>query len=226
MNIINSLTNYKFSLCDELNILRIDLSNIKHHSCYYNKLSQKEKEKAMKLRLERDRNRYIISHGVLRSLLAMYMNEEEDTLDFRISKYGKPSLPSLDDHRNIHFNLSHSKDSFCFIFSPKSEVGIDIEFIQPYFEWRSLAKDFFNIDENNYLNSFDAEYQTREFYRLWTRKEAVLKAAGIGLSGMENMEAYDKFNIVSFEFGTEYIGAFSTESAIQSYKFFDLNNLD
>ena len=91
--------------------------------------------------------------------------------------YGEHQKPFLKNYPGWHFNLSHCKNAVCCVLSRK-EVGIDIEEIKEYKE--SLAEYICNEQELNLLHCSDN--QADEFYKLWTRKEAVFKKFGSGIT--------------------------------------------
>ncbi|MCK9302260.1 MAG: 4'-phosphopantetheinyl transferase superfamily protein [Bacteroidales bacterium] len=94
-------------------------------------------------------------------------------------KFGDNGKPYIEDVKDFYFNISHSYKAVSIIVSEK-ECGIDIEKIGFY--KRDIAKRFFHIKEYNYLETLDKELQSKEFYRIWTQKEAVVKYLGGGLS--------------------------------------------
>ena len=91
--------------------------------------------------------------------------------------YGKPQLSA---HPQWQFSLSHSGEwAVCAL--DASPVGIDIERRRPL--KAAIAERYFSSDEAAYLNTLTAEEREKEFFRLWTAKESLLKAMGTGLSG-------------------------------------------
>lgn len=127
----------------------------------------------------RDAQRYILSHGVLRLTLANLVDVSSTQIQYAKTDYGKPVL----NHAPVWvgFNLSHSGDYFAIVTSPL-EVGVDIEVIRNVRDVEGIAKRVFTQDEQALIDAVSTEEKMGQFFRLWVRKEAVLKAAGAGLS--------------------------------------------
>ncbi len=142
-------------------------------------LSTQEMARAEKFRFASDRQRYTVSVKVLRLLCARYLDADPTSISFRNGKYGKPALDSNTDFR---FNLSHSAGYAIIGFAKKDAVGVDIEHIRPVGELETIARNFFSPTELKALLSLRESEFTRGFYRCWTRKEAIIKAIGSGLS--------------------------------------------
>ncbi|MBQ8507156.1 MAG: 4'-phosphopantetheinyl transferase superfamily protein [Clostridia bacterium] len=111
-----------------------------------------------------DRARCLAAGLMLRTVLG-----RDRTALVQRSHLGKPYLPG-----GICFNLSHS-GSKVVLAVDEAEVGIDIEQITPWST--AVARQVFTADEQKWLlrQSTDAA-----FYRLWTGKEAIMKALGLG----------------------------------------------
>lgn len=141
-------------------------------------LSPEESERADRYRFRRDRHRYIARHGILRWLLARYLGDKPEALRFTVNAYGKPAIAE----RAIDFNLSHSHGMALFAFSRDIAVGCDIEFHDLRFLAENIPERFFSQAEMNVLRACTASEKIRAFFDCWTRKEAYIKARGVGLS--------------------------------------------
>jgi 4'-phosphopantetheinyl transferase len=98
-------------------------------------------------------------------------------------EHGKPRFPAPFD--TLGFNWSHSGDVALFAIGrgPAAfELGVDVERVKPRARAIELASRFFAADETEALRALDAAEVLAAFLRLWTAKEAVLKANGGGLS--------------------------------------------
>src|SRR5204863_6423647 len=84
----------------------------------------------------------------------------------------------------IHFNVAHSEGLALYAFTRVGEVGIDVEFMRDLPDWEQVAEAAFSSYELAQLRACPAERRRDEFFRAWTRQEAVLKALGTGLSGV------------------------------------------
>ncbi len=145
-------------------------------------LNGEEAKKAAQFYFEKDRRRYIVTHGLLRTLLASYTNLEPTQLGFSYNVYGKPELaPSLQNNL-LHFNLSHTHDLIVYAFTYIRNVGIDIEYMRTTIEYEQLAKRYFSPFENAELQRLPVFLRQQAFFHCWSRKEAYIKARGLGLS--------------------------------------------
>jgi 4'-phosphopantetheinyl transferase len=125
----------------------------------------------------KDQNSFIVSRGLLRILLASYLQMNPDELNFLKHRKGKPYQVHDSD---LFFNISNSGDCCIFAFSKNGEVGIDIEKIRPLKDLDELIVSNFTPQEQDYINRKSSERQSR-FFKFWTLKEAFLKAIGEGM---------------------------------------------
>lgn len=148
-------------------------------------LSADEAERAAQFRLEPHRHRYLAARGVLRALLAQYMNTAPGDIEFLYAEHGKPHLaPHLIPGRaaGLDFNLSHSGDVILLAMAWGRHVGVDVERTGRDVGWKQVSRRFFAPPECEALNALPAAQQREGFFNCWTRKEAYLKARGRGLS--------------------------------------------
>jgi 4'-phosphopantetheinyl transferase len=143
-------------------------------------ISQEEKARAQRFRSAQDHDRYIVQHGVLRSLLSGYMGCAPRQVDIRTSANGKPYLAGP-DRDAIHFSASQSEAFAAFAFSRIGSTGVDIEKMRDIPDIPEIVERHFTPREKNAIFSIPESLRSGLFYRLWTRKEAVLKAQGEGL---------------------------------------------
>ncbi len=141
-------------------------------------LSADELQRASRFHFEKDRYRYLLAHASLRDILARYLQCEPRVLIFSANEYGKPFLPNLE----IDFNLSHSSDYALIAVVRGRRVGIDVEQIRADIEIESLARQNFSPREVSDLMALPPEQRPIGFFNCWTRKEAYIKAQGMGLS--------------------------------------------
>jgi 4'-phosphopantetheinyl transferase len=143
-------------------------------------LSFDENQRADRFLQDLHRNRYLISHLKLRRILAQYLGTLPRELQFETSQFGKPIFP-VSENPGINFNLSHSNDRMILGVVRKAAIGVDIEEIRPEVARLDVAARFFTQQENEDLRSLVGDEQIRAFFTCWTRKEAYLKAVGLGL---------------------------------------------
>ena len=158
---------------------------------FHQLLSAQEQKKGARFRFEHHRNSYLITHGVLRTILGKYLNLEPVEIEFVSNDFGKPSLG--DQYPKVYFNLSHSAGLSVVALSGESEIGVDIEKSDPEFDFELIAGAHFSKAENRFIDAPVAGSRER-FYRLWTRKEALLKAIGTGIGENLDVEVYGQVN--------------------------------
>ncbi|HLO30242.1 MAG TPA: 4'-phosphopantetheinyl transferase superfamily protein [Anaerolineales bacterium] len=141
-------------------------------------LSKDEAQRAARFHFPADRDRFIAAHGCLRAVLARYLLCEPDQLIFLTNSYGKPEL---DDHK-LEFNLSHSGDLALVAITQDRKVGIDLERIRGGISSQVIARQYFSKSEFAELQALPLEQREAAFFCCWTRKEAYIKAQGLGLS--------------------------------------------
>jgi 4'-phosphopantetheinyl transferase len=162
-------------------VWRIPLTSyIKHIPELYHTLQSDEKARSASFLKEKDRNRFIVGRAMLRILLGEYLHIEADMLRFDFDKNNKPILKH-DGKSVINFNLSHSGEYVLIAISDKF-IGIDIERYEYDSGLKQIMELIFSDSEISFINKQDSPL--RIFYKLWTRKEALLKANSSGLSNM------------------------------------------
>jgi 4'-phosphopantetheinyl transferase len=145
-------------------------------------LSESERLRARHYRFVRHRNEFILCRCTLRLLLAGYLRSSPERVSFSVAEHGKPRLhPSLKSD-DLLFNISHSDGVAIFAFATGAELGVDIERVRPAIEHIQLAEQFFSKYERAHLNQLSGKKLSDAFFRCWTRKEAYVKARGVGLS--------------------------------------------
>lgn len=92
--------------------------------------------------------------------------------------FGEQGKPAFVDDRPLWFNLSHSGDDIALLLSDEGEVGCDIEVIRPRDNWQALANAVFSVAEHDELERETPEKKLSAFWRIWTRKEAIVKQRG------------------------------------------------
>ena len=152
-----------------------------HTVIYKTLLSSDELDRMARFRFEHDRQAFTFAHGVLRNLLGAYLHVPPMDLRFDYSKHGKPSvfLPAGTD---IQFNLSHTAGAVLVGICRNREIGVDIEKVRNDFELMDIAARFFTLNERETLLCLPESERPQAFFHCWTRKEAILKARGDGLS--------------------------------------------
>lgn len=145
-------------------------------------LSNEEIAKAKQFYFEKDRQYFVIAHGILRALLGRYLNISPSLLYFKYNVYGKPVLGSPFSESHLQFNLSHSHDMALFAFTYRRQIGVDVEYMRSNINYEELARHSFSTHEQATLNALPQALKQQAFFNGWTRKEAYIKARGTGLS--------------------------------------------
>lgn len=139
-------------------------------------LSADEIERAERYKFENLRHRYIRGRGMVRLRLASHLECPPEELRFRLGEHGKPFL----DDDSLHFNLSHSEEVAALAISRFPDVGIDIEKFDRKVDFDGLAKRCFRDREWSQFSGVSKDEKVRAFFRIWTAKEARMKATGEG----------------------------------------------
>ena len=93
-------------------------------------------------------------------------------------RFGDQGKPGFDDSHALWFNLSHSGDSIALLLSDEGPVGCDIETIRPRPQWQQLANATFTSNEHAVIEQQEDARRLETFWRIWTRKEAMVKQRG------------------------------------------------
>lgn len=142
-------------------------------------LSADELSRASRFRFEKDQRRFIEVRGMLRQILGAYLQKPPHALQFHYSNNGKPVLATND---TLQFNLSHSDNMALYAFTYNRNIGIDLERIRQDIAIEEIANRFFSEAEIVSMRQLTESKRNELFFQYWTRKEALIKATGVGLS--------------------------------------------
>ena len=145
----------------------------------YELLSADEQERALRFRVDQARIAFVVTRGMLRVLLAQYLQTAPGELRFRYGIHGKPIL---EDNSNVCFNVSHTHGLTIMAFAMRRAIGVDVEDVSRNLDVRRLAERFFSDSERQALRHLSGPDLRAAFFRCWTRKEAYIKAKGQGLA--------------------------------------------
>lgn len=153
-------------------------------------LDPTEQARADRFRFAADRDAYIAAHAMLRMTLSRATGIEAANLRFHVDKNDKPILDPTQGTRELHFSLSHTRGLAAYAIGPSHLLGIDAE------AWTAhtpidIAEHYFSPAEARLVTEKTGSERQETFFRLWTLKEAYLKATGQGLTIPLDSFAFD-----------------------------------
>jgi 4'-phosphopantetheinyl transferase len=137
-----------------------------------------EKSRVERLRSPEKAQAFVVARTRLRRILSRYVGVEPQALKIQYGDHGKPFILESP----IRFNLSHSGQWGVCLVSRNLDVGVDLERVNRELAYATLSQRFFSKKENLWLQAAPESRRRRNFFRLWTRKEAWLKGKGGGFS--------------------------------------------
>ncbi len=224
---------------EELHVWRVTLDNppvpLEILATY---LSAEEVARAQRFVFSRDKTYFIAGRGTLRALLGRYLGTAPNRITIQKGPREKPYLAADSGSLPVHFNLSHSQGLALYAFTLRGPVGIDVEKLRPEFATDQVAAQFFSTNEQTELFRLPPEDRVRGFFNCWTRKEAYVKASGLGLQVPLNsfdvslapghparLQAYDadRWSLFAFIPAEEYAAAIVAEGKGWDVRFYDGN---
>lgn len=155
-------------------------------------LSADEHARAERFLRTVDQQRFIAARGQLRVILAAYLETHPAMLRFTYNDQGKPSLAEAEPpfKAALRFNLSHSQGLGLLAVTFGQEVGVDVERLDREVDYANIARRFFAPSEVTEFFAFPPDERPRAFCTGWTRKEAYIKARGMGMAfALDGVEA-------------------------------------
>jgi 4'-phosphopantetheinyl transferase len=145
-------------------------------------LSPDEAARAARFRFERDRSAFIARRGILRLILGRYLGGDAFREAFEMNAYGKPRIPNGLIGDDLRFSASHSAGTALIAVARGREVGVDVEAMRGDIDPSAIAQRFFSPYEQTILSALAHGLRREAFFTCWSRKEAYVKARGMGLS--------------------------------------------
>ena len=145
-------------------------------------LHEGERERAWRFRYAQHRRQFILCRGALRSLLCHQLDCRNDDLVIRTLEHGKPFALVEGSVAPISFNVSHSGNHGLIALASKGRLGVDVEERSHRRDLDAISETVFSPGEQAELASAGSPDRVHLFYKLWTIKEAFIKALGTGLS--------------------------------------------
>lgn len=138
-------------------------------------LDRSETERLERFRFDIDKERFLLGHGFLRTVLGRYLGGYPEHIRFHRGRFGKPFIVDAP----ISFNLSDTKDAVAIAISVDRDLGVDVETMARTVDHDAVGEHYFTTEEVASIAA--ATDGKRRFLAFWTRKEAVLKASGVGI---------------------------------------------
>ncbi|MFN2606621.1 MAG: 4'-phosphopantetheinyl transferase superfamily protein [Acidimicrobiales bacterium] len=143
-------------------------------------LAPDETARADRFIFEADRRRFVAGRAAVRSVLGERLDLQPAEVRLSVDEWGKPVLAGVAGGPS--FNVSHSGDVAVVAVADGRSVGVDVEVLRPGVGDLDVARRLFSPAERAALGAVAPEDVDAAFLRVWTRKEAWVKAKGQGLS--------------------------------------------
>ena len=153
-------------------------------------LSEEELEKHKSFKFGRDRDLYLITHGLVRAALSRYSEVTPDRWVFQCNPYGRPEIAQSNGNPQLRFSVSRARGLVVCLIALSIDVGVDTENIRKLDNLTALSENIFTSLELSNIRKLPESDQVDEFFTLWTLKEAYIKAKGMGLSLPLNQFAF------------------------------------
>jgi 4'-phosphopantetheinyl transferase len=223
-----------YQLNNAVDIWRIGISsNLTHLNRFSSVMNTDELARSKRYLQLKDRNRFIISRGALRTILGRYLNLRPSSIEFGLHQNKKPYIKNTSNTPPF-YNVSHSGDWIVIAVSD-SEIGVDTELVEQSFDFRDIIKDYFSLGEISYINENEAPCEG--FFKLWTRKEALTKATGKGLDddlkfvpGLDGdhfveagiLQSVNNWVVSSFRLNEKYMASIAAGTQTAAISFWDI----
>ena len=172
-----------FASVDGIDIMHVDLGpDADRESRAASWLDQRELERLRRFRVERPRREFALCRSALRFSLCNLLGCTNDRLSFGTLEHGKPYAIVEDRAVPIGFNVSHSDAHGLIALASSGRLGVDAEFRRENRDFDGIAGRVFGAREREAVETATGDDKVRLFYRLWTMKEALIKALGTGFS--------------------------------------------
>jgi 4'-phosphopantetheinyl transferase len=149
-------------------------------------LSTAERERAARFRFPQDQRRFAVRRAFLRRLLAACLGVSPQAVQLESGPHGKPFVAGQAEAGGLRFSCSHSADLALVALARGIELGVDVEQHRDLNDAGDLAGAFFSTREIRELAALPPALKLAGFFNCWTRKEAFVKATGLGLSSPLN----------------------------------------
>jgi 4'-phosphopantetheinyl transferase len=142
-------------------------------------LDAHDRERAARFRFAEDRARYVLGRALARNILGRYLSLAPERIELAYTDRGRPIFPH---DETLHFSLTHTHDLVAVALTAHAQVGIDIEYMERKLNLEELAERILSAEDFRVFKALPDLEKEPAFFRVWTRKEAYLKARGEGIS--------------------------------------------
>ena len=152
-------------------------------------LDDEERRRADRFYFQRDRDTFTAAHALARAMLSEASGEPTTSWRFVRGANGKPKIAADCSNHPLCFNISHANGLVACAVSGSLDVGVDVETSDRTTEL-DIADTYFAPEETAIVRSAPPDQRHFLFFRIWTLKEAFIKATGEGLSRPLNSFAF------------------------------------
>lgn len=178
-------------------------------------MSSDERERLSRFAADLHRRQYAIGRGLLRMLIGVYIGCEPQFVRFEYGPAGKPHLAG-EGSEWLRFSVAHSGEVVALAFANGADVGIDVERIVITHDWFDVARQTCTRLEIDELAQLPPAVRPEQFFSIWTRREAVVKATGQGISALtrdfHTPTSSDGWRIEPIDAGPGYAGALAVHA--------------
>ena len=172
-----------FKSIGDVAVAYVDLTpNATHEANAIAWLDEEERSRWQRFHNPAPQRRFALCRAALRDVLCRYINCSNEQLALVTAKHGKPFAEVDGKPVSTSFNVTHSGQHGLVAVAPKGRLGVDIEEGAPRRRLQGLIEAVFSPGEQAEFEDLDESGKLRLFFRLWTLKEALVKAHGKGLS--------------------------------------------
>ena len=189
-------------------------------NAFENLLSPEEKVKNERYRHDRDRQLHLMARWMCRTVLSRYEPDIEPfQWQFQPNIHGKPEVTGPKNMDGIlHFNITHTEGVVVMAVSRSGPVGVDVERVGRPMDYLGMSRRFFaEIEAESVRNSSEAE-RSELFYRIWTLKEAYVKAIGKGLAHALDSFWFSPIELNIMQPQLQLVGDHQTENSVDDWE--------
>jgi 4'-phosphopantetheinyl transferase len=179
LDVRGGIVHFDFSLkVDTVHVWKFGLSALGSPAELTADFSEHERARAAAYVFDRDRQRFLAGRRFLKTMLGRYLGVDGRRLQVSIAEKGKPYVAN---ERGLRFNVTHCEDIYVLAMGMDEDLGIDIELDRQMSDARETAQMVFSLPELAALDDLPPDELNAAFLRGWTRKEAFVKALGVGV---------------------------------------------